>query len=410
MVFIRKPPFLSYPDPEIGNTTADFFTLKYNSAKIYISCLITKNGETDMAAVRRKGLVIVLVFAVIFSQFMIFGTDSAQAASEGDKINVLATRELYFDKSEYTHSYSFSISKSMMLMFPVDLFAWEGNKVGRVRFALTDSRGNAVFTKVLDLSDAYYYNKWFYSGTQFIKAGKYKITITSLDKRRFHLKFSIRGYRQSATTASISKAITSRSNNWVKLGRITNGLPYLASTYSTNRSFVRNVYADKDGYVYAFCRAKGEASITVKLKNGKKFTTKVTVKAGDPNFLAMVTKHNATNKYFDVKIKNAAAKTVYIYKEGTIRDIDDNTPCRNIKKNATPVAIKTGETKYVRFYYDGKSLDPNNEFYMLESLKFKYEGNTYKWSVDRFDSEFLRSASYRKKTYVDRSEYTYFSA
>lgn len=361
-----------------------------------------------MTNIKRKGLIVLLVFAVIFSQFMVIGPGSAYAASEGDKIAVLATKEVEMTSCGYTKTYNFTTSKSMMMMFPVEIRG-EACTLGKVKFSLTDSAGDEVFYKVLDLRKKAYYKKWFYTGVNFLKAGKYKVTVTSLDKKDITVLFGIRGYRQSADTLSMSSSVTKRSNNWVKLGKITNGLPYLASTSSSDRSIVRNIYADKSGNVYGWCRAKGEAKVTIKLKNGKTATTTVTVKAGDPDFYAYLTKYNKTGNYFEARIKNVAAADLIVYKEGEILNFMTNDKEGDIK-TGDAVTIAPGETKYVRFYSTGKKLDKKVQFYVLNNLKFKYEGVRYLWTAYDSGAWFKRTpgATSGFTTYRDNSDFEIF--
>ena len=144
---------------------------------------------------------------------------------------------------------------------------------------------------------------------------------------------------------------------------------------------------------------KGKATLTVKLKNGKTFTTVVNVTAGDPDFDAYLCDYNTRDNYFEVKIRNNRSSNLIIIRTGKVEDVDYKTFDRTIKTGSN-ITIKPGQTKYVRFYLKGSTTWPDYEDYTL-CAKFQYEGITYLWHVWDKDSVYKYTGGWHSTYWGD---------
>lgn len=152
-------------------------------------------------------------------------------------------------------------------------------------------------------------------------------------------------------------------------------------TYSaSNADIISSFDLNVNGDLYVWADKKGKSTITVKLSNGKKYTSTVNVVAGEPDFNARITKYNTRDNYFEVAVSNHRPSAVTIIKKGArVEDNDYKTYDRKIK-NADNITIKSGETKYIRFYVEGNTTWPDYEDFTLFA-KFIFEDVTYDWKV-----------------------------
>jgi len=112
--------------------------------------------------------------------------------------------------------------------------------------------------------------------------GNYYFTIKNTTNRIIKVRYSIKGYRKFATSASLPKEKTMNADWYQYLGKVGPGIPLIKSVTSSNKDIDVDWYIKDNGvlYVYPYALEKdAETTLTVTLKNGgKKYKVKLLVK------------------------------------------------------------------------------------------------------------------------------------
>ena len=306
-----------------------------------------------------------------------------------------------------SYTYRFRITNRMIAMAPVKIrVTGEYITKGGFRIILKDSndktwQNDYVSLKEYEKGDEF--ESWFYSDGGLLPPGDYYYTLKNTSDDTIKVTFSTFGFAKKSTTASIKKTPSTRSGSWVTLGKITDGLPLVKSIKCSGSNLIDDWYIDYDGTVYVWAEKKGTSNVVITLASGKKFTTKLNVTAGDPNFMAYVNGYYTRDNYFTVKIKNLRGSDLIIVREGgKVENYDYKSLDRWIK-NSGNITIKSGETKTVRFYLKGTPTYPDYMDFDLHA-KFIFEGKTYVWHTWRNDSVFKKNNGWYN-TYWDEDAY-----
>ena len=310
----------------------------------------------------------------------------------------------------------FSIKRKMCLVVPLSITVkntyagdesadYDTIEKGGVRVKLIDDEGTVIQNDYISLKGyktGEVYNTWLYSDGGIQPKGNYKYIISnnlSDTDFSFRVKYSIIGYTQFSKTAKMKKSVSTRSGCWVKLGKLGSGTPLIKSQAISRRSVVSFLDIDENGNVYAYGRKKGTSYVTIKLKNGKKYKTKVIVKAGEPNFEAYLTGYNTRNNYFTVKVYNNGSSPVTFVRGGSkVVDKDYKRYDRIIR--GSNVTVKAGRTKKIRFYVSGSTTWPEYEDFTLYTTMI-YEGKTYPCHIWDEDSSYKRKNSWWTTYWAD---------
>lgn len=348
---------------------------------------------------RKLSLALAVIMLLSFvPQSPLYSVDTASAATK-NKVTILKTKtktlyskEYSYGDEPYSYSYTFTTKKAMVFQVPVSVTPNGYPEKGGFKLKLVDKNGKVYQNDKGSIKGANYgetYEWWFYNDDFIIPAGTYTYTITNTSDEDLKFKFSIAGFTKVANKATVKKSVSVRSGNWVKIGKIENGLPYVKSVSYSNKKYVSDYRVEANGNVYAWGKKAGKSTITIKLKNGKKYKTKVVVKPGDPNFQAELYDYKTRDNYFVVKVKNNSSNSVTILRSGgKVEDVDYKSFDRKLKSSKS-ITVKPGKTKYIRFYVSGRTTWYKYSDFTLFA-KFKYEGVTYTWHVWDEDSVYKR--------------------
>ena len=104
-----------------------------------------------------------------------------------------------------------------------------------------------------------------------------------------------------------------------------------------------------------------------------------------------------------MKIKNLRSSPVTVIRKGAkVEDDDYKSYDRNIK-SADSVTVKSGETKYIRFYVNGNTTWPDvNDFTLCTKIVF--EGVTYDWHVWSSDTSYKENGKWYDTYWTSYSE------
>ena len=302
-------------------------------------------------------------------------------------------------------TFSFTITNRMYSAVPLKVVAQEEIYSGGIKIVLKDSKGNIWQEDYVSLKKYYTgdsYESLFYNDGGLLPPGEYTYTIKNTSDGIVKATVTCAGYSKKATTASMKSSVSARSGSWVKIGKLSDGMPIGNISYPSN-GIIDGYSFEPDGSLYVWAEKKGSSSVTLKLSNGKKYTTKVNVTAGDPDFMAYVCEYKTRDNYFTVKVKNLRRSDLVIVRNGAkVEDIDYKSFDRWVKADGN-VTVKYGETKYIRFYLKGSATWPNYQDYTLLA-KFIFEGKTYNWHVWYNDSVFCKNNGWYN-TYWDENEY-----
>ena len=230
---------------------------------------------------------------------------------------------------------------------------------------------------------------WFYFDVKCYPGTNYTLKITSsgnmdyietLADAFYSVEYCLLSYSKFATKATMKKKVTKKGGSWVKIGKFGEGLPHFKKISYGKKKIVDGWSISNNGTIYVWANKKGKCTVTLTLKNGRKYKTRVIVKAGYPNFMAYLYNYKTRKNYFVVKVKNLGASKLTIIRKGAkVTDKDYRSYDRRIKGKGS-VTINPGKTKYVRFYVNGRTTWPDYEDFTLHA-KFKYEGKKYKWKT-----------------------------
>ena len=304
-------------------------------------------------------------------------------------------------------TYRFRISNRMITMAPIKIRV-TGTYIskGGFRIILEDSNGKTWqndYVNLKEYENGDEFETWFYNDGGILPPGDYYYTLKNTSDDTIKVTYSTFGYSKKAATANIRKSVSTSSGSWVKLGRITDGLPLVKSIKCVGSNIIDGWDVEYDGTVYVWAEKKGTSDVVITLASGKKYTTKLNVTAGNPDFMAYVNGYYTRDNYFTVKIKNLRGSDLTIVREGgKVENYDYKSFDRWINNNGN-VTIKSGETKTVRFYLKGTPTYPDYTKFDLHA-KFIFEGKTYVWHVWRNDSAFKKNNGWYN-TYWDDEAY-----
>ena len=338
--------------------------------------------------------------------------------SSWSKATSTVVKRSFKSKSVYTlnageaTSFTITLSNRMMIAMAFRFDAKENISNGGIRIIAKDKNGKAVQSDYFDFKGCkkdYGWENWCWSGVNgkdeyglFLPPGEYKYTIKNTSDGDIKLNYSVIGYVKMAETASFSNSKTVIKGEWVKIGKIGEGVPYTDISLGDN-GVVDNLYIDASKNIWVYGNKLGTANVSVKLRNGKQYITKVIVKGSNPNFMAYLYEYNTRDNYFTVKVKNLRGSDLVIIRNGAkVEDVDYKSYDRWLKSDGN-VTVKFGETKYIRFYVNGSTTWPNYKDYTLFA-KIRFEDETYDWHVWYNDSTFWKNGGWYK-TYWDDDKY-----
>lgn len=311
-----------------------------------------------------------------------------------------------------TKTFSITLDNRMMLAMALNFEANEYISTGGIKVVVKSNKGTIVQKDLFDFSDSEegdYYERWCWTGIdgkdihgKFLPPGEYKYTLKNTSDGEIQIVHTIYGYTKIADTASISKSKTVIKGNWVKIGKIGEGVP-INSVSLGNKKLIPYYDIDENKNIWVYASKLGTDNVTVKLVNGKKYTTKVTVKGSNPNFYACLYDYNTRDNYFTVLVKNLRGSDLIIINDGAkVEDVNYKVYDRWMKKGSN-VVVKHGQTKYIRFYVNGSVTWPDYDDFTLFA-KIKFEGETYNWHVWDCDSVFQRNGKWYN-TYWNEEAY-----
>lgn len=320
------------------------------------------------------------------------------------KITLSSSSSVYGDEPKEVNI-TFTTTNRMMFAVPVKISPSGYIAKGGIRIILKNSSGMELQNDLINLKGYSYddtYEDWFYDDAFLVSPGTYTYTIKNVSDDTISVTYSIYAYLKKATSASVNKNVYVQSGNWVKIGKVGEGCPLTQVTYSSNK-IITGWDIDIDGTIWVYADKKGTGTVTVQLNTGKKYTCKLNVAAGEPDFFAYVTEYYTRDNYFEVKVKNLRSSDLIIIKKGAkIVNYDYKEYDRKIKSGDN-IVVKSGETKYIRFYIDGDYTYPDHEKFDLHA-SIIFEGKTYEWHVWRNDSVYKKNGSWWD-TYWDEDSY-----
>lgn len=321
---------------------------------------------------------------------------SSEVSTFVKEILTYETKSLTLHPSQQ-YEIEFSTSKRVYSMIPITIKVVGTNITrGGFRVILKDSKGKQWQNDFIDLKNSNSgdtYDEWFYNDGGLLPPGEYTYIIKNASYADLKISFSpTAGYSKKAASASIRTSASSSSGNWVKIGKLYDGLPVATINYPKN-GIIDGYLFEKDGSVYVWGEKKGTATVTVKVSDGKIYKTKVTLSAGEPNFSAIVNGYYTRDNYFTVKVKNNRRSDLVIIRDGAkVENYDYKSFDRWVKADGN-ITVKYGETKTIRFYLKGSETWPHYDEYDLHA-KFIFEGKTYVWHVWRNDSVYQKGDSW----------------
>ena len=96
-----------------------------------------------------------------------------------------------------------------------------------------------------------------------------------------------------------------------------NGCPDIKEVKSNNKKVVNKYLLDGNGDLFVYLKGKGKATITTKLRGGKKYKTKITANVCYPYFDADLVSYRTRNNFFSIKVKNTGNKKLTIIRKGS---------------------------------------------------------------------------------------------
>ena len=292
-------------------------------------------------------------------------------------------------------SFKFTINNSMYIALPIRLDVTGDERdvtKGGIWVILTDSKGNVVKKTPINLkgyADGSSLETWVNSGEDILRPGEYTYTIKNTADTMIVVTLGDTiGFTKKSTTVSISKNVTSETGKWVKIGKLTDGIPIVKDVTYPDNHVIESWYCDSNGNLSVWGGKLGTATVTVTADDGKTYRSTVTLTAGDPYFAAYIDSYDTANNCFIVKILNYNRDDLIIHRGGMVMVDDSSEYDRNIKEQSN-VTARYGETKTVRFYLEGDTTwDQASDFTLV--TKFTYEGKTYTWHVKTDDSYYQK--------------------
>jgi len=247
---------------------------------------------------KKRILCMILSIAVVIS-FMPLFTLQAEAFDTGAKTLVKTRTVTIKPGKTYKTPYA-KLSKGMAFQVPLEIWLSPNDKgkpkyyINKGGYVLTlkNAKGKTLTSfkdslKNVDQREEFWYNTWTYHYHKSIAKpcygkGSYYFTIKNTTNRIIKVRYSIKGYRKFATSASLPKEKTMNADWYQYLGKVGPGIPLIKSVTSSNKDIDVDWYIKDNGvlYVYPYALEKdAETTLTVTLKNGgKKYKVKLLVK------------------------------------------------------------------------------------------------------------------------------------
>lgn len=339
----------------------------------------------------KKLLSVLNIVAIMVFFTVAIATYSAKSQAATQTMETISSRTVTIESGDKVEI-PFKISAKRIFVMDIAIDDCEDVTTGGIRISLKNSKGKRLQNDKVSLEDNDQYYSWFYSNGYFQKAGKYTYYIENTSDEDWKVKYTLVAFSKFAEKARLNKATVTRGS-WVKVGKIGPGYPHAAVVSFSNKKVIKWWDTDYKGNFYVYGNKTGTSTVTVKLKNGKKYSAKVTVKAQDPNMWAQLYDYDPTDNYFTVRVKNCGDRNITIIKKGSyIKHNEYSSYDRNVKSGKN-VIVKPGKTKYVRFYLNGSSTSENYKKFKLHAI-FRYDGKTYKkWKVWYKDSWYRKYES-----------------
>ena len=297
-----------------------------------------------------------------------------------------------------TVSVTFATTESMIFVVPIKAEVRGDSSTyitGGLSLQLRNASGALIQNDYINMNgfeDGGWIDDWYYSDNYFQGPGKYTYTLIYSGNENFHVDFSVIGCTGFAQKATMKKKASKASDSWVKIGHLGPGYPFANASLS-KKGVVPYLDIEADGDVYAYCRKKGNCKVTLKLKNGKKYVTKVKVTAGQPDFDACLYDYSTRGNYFTAIVHNNSNSPVTIIRKGAkVKDDDYKSLDRKIKGQKS-ITVKPGQTKWIKFKVKGRvTWYDSDDFTLFANVK--YEGKKYKWKVWYEDSFYKRGGKW----------------
>ena len=184
---------------------------------------------------------LMLVFALVMSLIPL-ATITASAGT-GAK-TLIKTKTVTIKPGETYKSPKFKLTKKMCFQVPIE--AWLAPKdpsgdeyitKGGFKIFLKTSKGKVkdkgfYSMKYMDAHQEYWYNDWHYYYAKSISKpnyakGKYYFAIKNTTRNKIKFKYSVKGYTEYASKASLKSKVTAKSGKYVKAGSIGPGIPLI---------------------------------------------------------------------------------------------------------------------------------------------------------------------------------------
>lgn len=322
-----------------------------------------------------KCLFHILILAVCII-LLFTGVAEAKTTIQSNKTVTIELRDSY--------TINFTTQEPMFVQLPINFkiidVGWKLK--GGLRIKLCNEDGEVLLNDYMSLKD-YYFDSWntnWYDSGNKLPPGKYTYKIYNATDSNIKMKFSIKGYDSICKKGEFKKSVKVKSPHKIKIGQLdVERLPRWKEFYIDNSSVVDYAYCDANGKVYAYGNQPGTTTVTMKLMNGKKYTTKVTVSSPNPDFQAELMDYSTRYNYFTVRFKNWGIGTLTILPtDAKACDYDYMSFDRNLYlKNWKSIKIKPGKTKTIKFRVNGSTTWPDVKDFWI-NYKFSYYGKTYK--------------------------------
>lgn len=298
-----------------------------------------------------------------------------------------ATIKLWGGEKE---TFTFTAYSKKIYVVDIRISEFIADDDAKVRITLKNEEGEILQNDVIKLKEyrGEDYVSWYYDDALILPKGTYTYTIKNLSTDEYKITYSIIGYTKISSKAKFSKTIKVPSGKYVLIGQLGEGCPLIKSIRCSNKCVHQGYIVDNNtGNVYVWADKKGSTTITIELRNGKKYKIKAKVTAGAPDFYAHISRYNTRDNYFVVSVTNNRASDLIINRtDAEVIDDDYKRYDRKIRQGSS-VTVKPGKTKEIYFYVSGDTTWPNYKDFTLHST-FTYEGKTYKWKVDHSESYF----------------------
>jgi len=168
------------------------------------------------------------------------------------------------------------------ILFTVNGEAAKNIKKGGVRVQLFDAKGKKLQNDYVNLKNAVKKGeplvlKFYNDNETRLPKGKYKFKFINKTNAKITAALIVYCHTDVTKSMSLKKAVTvKKGGNYVKIGKLDGAFIGIDFSVIGKKNF--NFYYDDDGTIYLSGFEKGTSTMQLKLKNGKKYKCKVTVK------------------------------------------------------------------------------------------------------------------------------------